>query len=242
MKHVDTIRAFWNAKAREDPYWFVSTYGTYGPDRDLKSFWASGFYIWSELKKATGYAPQPSHRVVEIRCGVGRVTRAIAPEVGRVDALDVSEQMLAIAKTASLPNVTFFLGDGVSLQPLPGDCADLVFAYCVFQHLPSVCTLARYLTEMVRVAKPDGMIAFTLTPRTWTVLLLPILRLRAYLRESLRNDGPRGLYRREWIGIRPSTRRVHKISPIHLNTSVFMGDKVLFFGRVYKRSIGDVID
>jgi SAM-dependent methyltransferase len=236
MTHLDSIRDFWNAKAHEDPYWFVSTYGKYGEGRDLESFWTSGSHIWTELKRATGYVPQLSHRVVEIGCGVGRLTRAIAPEVGHVDALDVSEEMLAIAKTASLANVTFFVGDGVSLQPLPDNWADLVLAYCVFQHLPSVYTLTRYLTEMVRVAKPDGMIAFTLTPRTWTVLLLPILRLRAYLRERLSNDGPRGLYRREWVGIRPSTRRVHNISPIHLNSSLFMEDKLLFFGSVHKNS------
>ena len=232
MPTARSIREFWNAKAQEDAYWFVSSFGTYGHKRNLEDFWASGERIWSEIKGLIGYKPAPSARVVDIGCGVGRLTRAIAPEVGHVDALDVSEEMLEIAKKADLANVEWRLADGFTLGPLPDNCADLVLAYCVFQHLPSQEALETYLREMVRVAKPKGLIAFTLSPRTWATYLLPVLRVRAYLRERLGFAGPRGVYRKEYVGIRPSASRVHRISPVPLKCSVLMGDKLLFFGPV----------
>ena len=90
---LEASHRFWNEKARENPYWYVSSFGPY-EGRDLAEFWASGPRIWNDLKNAIGYAPSPAHTVVEIGCGVGRLTRALAPEVGRVEAFDISEEML----------------------------------------------------------------------------------------------------------------------------------------------------
>ena len=98
------IKSFWNRAADDNPYWYVSSYGPYDADRSPEKFWASGRAIWNDIKRVTGYAPRTGDTVVEIGCGVGRLTRAIAPEVGRVIALDISERMLAIARQANLPN------------------------------------------------------------------------------------------------------------------------------------------
>ena len=98
MSAEQSIKSFWNRAAEENPYWYVSSYGSYGADRNLEEFWASGNAIWADIKQVTGYTPGPSDTVVEIGCGVGRLTRAIAPQVGRVIALDISDRMLAIAR------------------------------------------------------------------------------------------------------------------------------------------------
>lgn len=227
----ERIREFWNEKAKENAYWFVSSYGGYGSERSLEEFWKSGNYIWGQLKAALGYSPEPTHRVVEIGCGVGRMSRAMAPETGYIDAFDVSNEMLSIAGQANLPNVIFRLGNGSDLQPLPDACADLVLAYCVFQHLPSEQVLQGYLADMARVVKPGGMIAFSLAKRTWTYYLLPAFRVRAFLREKLSPGGPKGVYKKEWIGIRPSTDRVRRLCPIPLQYVDLFGDKWLFYGR-----------
>jgi hypothetical protein len=81
MSGLEASRQFWDEKARENPYWYVSSAGPY-EGRNLAEFWASGPKIWNDLKSASGYLPTPSDTVVEIGCGVGRLTRAIAPEVG----------------------------------------------------------------------------------------------------------------------------------------------------------------
>lgn len=231
MPTKETIKSFWEQAAEQDPFWFVSSYGRYGADRNLDEFWASGRTIWSDIKRTTGYQPKSSDMVAEIGCGVGRLTRAIAPEVGRVIALDVSEKMLAIARQANLLNVDFRTAQGFSLSGIPDQSSDLSLGYCVFQHLPSHDALRSYLGEMNRVTKPNGLIAFTLCPRDWKAWLLPGLRARAYLREHLlRSQGPKGVYRKEWVGIRPSDATVLRLSPIRLDRVDLGADRILYYG------------
>src|SRR5487761_324274 len=157
-----TIKSFWNRAAEQNPHWYVSSYGRFDADRNLDEFWASGRTIWMDIKRVTGYTPRSGDTVVEIGCGVGRLTRVIAPEVGRVIALDISEKMLAIARQANLPKVDFRVTQGFVLQGVSDRSVDLSVGYCVFQHLPSLIALKSYLAEMYRVTKAGGMIAFNL--------------------------------------------------------------------------------
>lgn len=227
---LDASREFWDEKAKENPYWYVSSFGSYD-NRNLDEFWKSGENIWSDLKRALDYQPRPSDVVVEIGCGVGRLSRVIAPQVSHLHALDISAEMLAEARKMDARNVSFHRADGNDLRMLPDGVADLVLAYCVFQHLPSVEVLGRYLNEMVRVAKPGGIIAFTLTPRTWRVYLRPVSQLRRWLIERFANGGPTNLYRHAWLGIRPSKKAVEAAIPVTLKWSTLHGDKWLFVGR-----------
>ena len=231
MSSERSIKSFWNQAADENPYWYVSSYGSYDANRNLEEFWASGLAIWTEIKQATGYTPKPADTVVEVGCGVGRLTRAIAPDVGQVMALDISERMLAIARQAGLPNADFRAVDGFALPGIPDRSVDLALAFCVFQHLPSHAALKSYLAELHRVTKPGGMIAFTLEPRDWRAWLLPVLRVRAYLRERFSAGGPKGIYRKEWVGIRPRVTAVSAMSPLRLERRRFGPGRILYFGR-----------
>lgn len=224
-------REFWDEKAKENAFWFVSSYGSYGDDRNLDEFWASGETILRHVCQLSGYAPSPLHTVVEIGCGIGRITRALAPLVDRVVAFDLSAEMLKLAQQADLQNVAFRLGDGQTLQPVADHSADFVLAYCVFQHLPSHAVLENYLREMVRVAKPDALIAFTTTSRTWKTLFLPALALRRRITEEFNSSGPRGLYKHEWTGIRPSISTTRRLCPIRLSFADMGGERWLFWGR-----------
>lgn len=228
---LEDSRAFWDAKAAENPYWYVSSYGSYH-ERDLAEFWHAGHRIWRDVRDAVGYVPARGAVVVEIGCGVGRLTRAIAADVAHVHAFDISEGMLDVARRSGPSNATFHRGEGDSLVGVPSATADLALAYCVFQHLPSLAVLQRYLGEMTRVVKPGGCIAFTLSPRMWIDALRPVLRVRRWLREQIASGGPRGLYQREWIGIRPRRDVVHALSPVTLEQTRLHGDKWLFWGRV----------
>src|SRR6185437_13095011 len=143
-------------------------------------------------KRVIGYTPESSDTVVEIGCGVGRLTRVIAPEVGRVIALDISEKMLAIARQANLPNVDFRLAQGFALPGIPDKSVDLSVGYCVFQHLPS------------RTA------------------------LKSYLREHLSSGGPKGVYRKEWVGIRPRASDVFDISPVQFQRQALDAGRILY--------------
>jgi ubiquinone/menaquinone biosynthesis C-methylase UbiE len=197
----------------------------------MDDFYASGRTIWNHLKSVTGYVPSPSDRVVEIGCGLGRLTRAIAADVRHVDAFDISSEMIRRAEQANLANVAFHLGKGSSVQPVADRTADYVIAYCVLQHLPDEDILRAYLDDMLRVARSGATVAFTLSKRTWMTPLMPVLRARKWLTELVSAHGPKGIYRREWTGIRPSIGRVRSLSPIALECSEMHGDKWLFWGR-----------
>jgi ubiquinone/menaquinone biosynthesis C-methylase UbiE len=234
--NLESNRRFWDEKAQENAYWYVSSYGPY-EERNLADFWNSGSLIWRDLKSALDYEPRPNDIIVEIGCGVGRLTRAMAPEVGEVHALDLSAEMLGRAQVLGLGNVSFHQSDGQSLAGLPDNHAHLVLAYCVFQHLPSEQVLGDYLREMVRVARPGGLVAFTLTPRTWHARIEILVRARRWLKERLHASGPRGLYQRAWLGIRPSRAAVRRLSPVPIQDVLLHGDKWLFQCRKGERGI-----
>jgi ubiquinone/menaquinone biosynthesis C-methylase UbiE len=146
-------RTLWEKKQKQNAYWYVSSYGPYDADRNLEEFWASGTRIWGDLKGAIGYRPCNTDRVVDIGCGVGRLTRAIAKDVISIDAFDISDEMLSLAQERGPTSVSFRLAEGFSLKPLEDHCAGLVLGYCVFQHLPHLDAVDVYMKEMVQVSK-----------------------------------------------------------------------------------------
>ncbi len=225
MADLKTSWEFWDEKATENAAWYISSYGSYH-NRDMDGFWQSGNTIWADLKRETGYVPKPTDVVVDIGCGIGRLTRAMAQEVGHVHGFDISQNMLEEARKLGLPNATFYETEGNSLRPLPNKSCDLVMAYNVLQHMPSTDVLGEYLREMARISR--GIIAFTLSPRDWKTNLLPLLRMRSWLRDG---KGPRGIYKTEWTGIRPRKSTVRALSPVPLQFSMLHGDKWFFQGE-----------
>jgi cyclopropane fatty-acyl-phospholipid synthase-like methyltransferase len=86
--------AFWDRRARENPFYFVDNRIDYRSP-DLERFWADGEQTVDAVLSPLGASVRPGDAVVEIGCGVGRLTRALARRAGRVVAVDVSEEMIA---------------------------------------------------------------------------------------------------------------------------------------------------
>jgi len=81
--------------------------------------------------------PKPPSRVADLGCGTGSLA-CLAAELGhRVDGVDFSEQMLAVArsKTRGRPGVSFVVGDA-SAPPLTEDVYDAVLCRHVLWALP----------------------------------------------------------------------------------------------------------
>jgi SAM-dependent methyltransferase len=157
-------RDFWDRRAEEDAFFAVDSRLEFG-NPDLERFWAEGVADFDRLLDSVGATLQPDDEVVEIGCGVGRLTRVIADRAASVRALDVSERMLELARehNPELSNAEWILGDGSSLAGIDSQSADAVISHVVFQHIPDPETTLGYVREIGRVLRPSGWAAFQIS-------------------------------------------------------------------------------
>lgn len=121
---------------------------------------------------------------VEVGCGPGRMTGALAARFDHVIAVDVSPAMLERARAAAGgPNVELRLVSGDRLDGVEDSSADAAVCYLVLQHLPRRSLVTGYVLELGRVLRPGGE-AFVqlpvldpgLVPRVWRALRTPAAR------------------------------------------------------------------
>jgi SAM-dependent methyltransferase len=158
------MERFWDARAREDPYYFVDSRLRYqAPDE--KAFWAGGEEALATLLGVLNMTIRPAKVVLDIGCGLGRLTRPLAKRAERVIALDISTEMLARARqlNADLKNVEWVHGDGTSLQPVADASIDVCISHVVFRHIPDPAVTLGYIRDMGRVLRAGGFAAFELS-------------------------------------------------------------------------------
>ncbi len=150
------MQRFWDRAAREDAELYVDDRGRRG-----EAFWRGGEEVVEKFEEHLGFRVAGG-LLVEVGCGVGRLTRVLAARAERVTAIDVSPEMLARARehNAGLVNVTWVEGDGTSLAAVADGSADGVFSHVVFQHIPDPAITLGYVREMGRVLRPGGWAAF----------------------------------------------------------------------------------
>ena len=159
------MREFWDERAREDAFYFVDNRIKYKDPAEEERFWEMGRSDLDKLLGAVDIGLEPEWVVVEIGCGVGRLTRVVAERAGAVKAVDVSAEMLSIAQNenATLANVEWILGDGVSLAGVDDGVADAVVSHVVFQHIPDPQITLGYIREVGRVLRSGGVAALHLS-------------------------------------------------------------------------------
>lgn len=190
---------FWDRRADEHALFFIDNRLSYRHP-DTEAFWAGGRADLDVLLGAVGAAIEPDDVVAEIGCGAGRLTRVVAERAAKVVAVDVSARMLDIARehNPGLGNVTWLLGDGVSLAGVPTATADACISHVVFQHIPDPQVTLGYVREMGRVLRPGGWAAFQVSNDP-SVHRARGTGPRAALSAALRR-GPRGQRHPAWLG------------------------------------------
>lgn len=162
---LEKMRRDWDERARENARFYVNTERTDWTD---EQFFASGEQTVREeiLTDMTNICQgkDPSQmRVLEIGCGAGRITRALGRLFGEVHAVDVSGEMVALARQAlsALPHAHAHQNNGMDLSVIPSDKPfDFAFSTIVFQHIPSREVIETYVREVCRLLRPGGLFKF----------------------------------------------------------------------------------
>lgn len=158
------MREDWDARARENAKHYVQTAKTDWSDEE---FYASGEQTVKEeiltdmINICQGKDPKQM-KVLEIGCGAGRVTRALARLFGDVHAVDVSGEMIEQARKglAQEPNAHVYQNNGKDLSVLPELGYDFAFSTIVFQHIPSKEVIENYVQEVSRLLRPGALFKF----------------------------------------------------------------------------------
>jgi SAM-dependent methyltransferase len=193
--------SFWDQRADEDAFFFVDNRLDYG-NPDLPRFWAEGQRDLDLLLDALGARVEPTDAVLEIGCGVGRLTRSLAVSARSVQALDVSARMIELARehNPELENVDWIVGDGATLAPIESDSIDACVSHVVFQHIPDPAITLGYIVEIGRVLRPGGWAAFQVSNDPGVHVRRPLrARLKLELL-ALAGRAPRGQEDRRWRG------------------------------------------
>ncbi len=154
----------WDERARENARHYVATGKTDWTDEE---FFESGERTVTEqirndmINICQGKHPSQM-RVLEIGCGAGRVTRALANLFGEVHGVDVSAEMVRLARAALAghPNAHVHQNNGKDLAVLGGLQFDFAFSTIVFQHIPSMEIIESYVREVHRVLRPGALFKF----------------------------------------------------------------------------------
>lgn len=158
---LDRMRDQWDAIAKRNAFYGVVSWPEFQAldQVDREKFWETGRREVDLFLEQLSILDTESWSMVEIGCGLGRMTHRFAERFGRVYAVDVSPEMLSLAKAqwAHLANVEFILGHGNDLPGVADRVVDFVFSVIALQHVPDPQIVKDYFRETARVLKPGGL-------------------------------------------------------------------------------------
>jgi SAM-dependent methyltransferase len=161
---IERMRHDWDQRARENARHYIATANNQWSE---KEYYDSGrLCVFHEVLMDLGNVCQRKNakemKVLEIGCGTGRMTRALAEVFGEVYAVDISGEMIERGKKdlVDMPNAHMFQNSGADLQILGDIQLDFAFSYIVFQHIPSREVIYNYAREVHRLLRPGGLFKF----------------------------------------------------------------------------------
>lgn len=222
-----TMKTFWDSKAKENAAFYIATWRGYAK-RDLDDFFLSDDEITQFIPQAYCQS-SPSKRMLEIGCGIGRMTRGFARAFGEVHAIDVSGEMIRQAheQLADVKNVHLLETNGSDLQLFKDNFFDFCFSYIVFQHIPDKTIIYNYIREASRVLKQDGVFYFQVNglPNPDAQTPAPIMAVKSFYRRYIRRvglqlwdrlkGGPGGFTSPSWVGTTLSLAEITQVCAKH---------------------------
>jgi len=163
-RQMNRMRQDWDRRARENAFHFIA---------DGQVHWSEGDFhesgrltvqgdILSDMENICQGRDPKRMSILEIGCGAGRVTHALAQVFGEVHAVDVSGEMIRLASQAlhGAPNVFLYRNSGVDLAVLGERRFDFAYATAVFHHIGSREIIENYIREVNRLLNPGCLFKF----------------------------------------------------------------------------------
>ncbi len=151
----------WQFLAKKDPNYYI--FSDASVSKDETKYRESGQRdvqkcILDDAELVKILEERKSKTCLEMGSGNGRMTEFLAKEFGRVIAVDISEEMLNLAKKRLVKygNINYVQSDGSKLD-VPDKTVDFVFSYIVLQHFPTKALVKKTLQEFHRVLKEKGI-------------------------------------------------------------------------------------
>ena len=170
----DVMKREWNLRAAEDARYYVrsATRNQSEVEFDTSGEQLVNQCVIGDLSLGTGDRMAKTMALLEIGCGVGRMTKHFARSFRHVHAIDVSGEMIRQARSrlGAIDNISLHETSGLDLALFPDGMFDLVFSYLVFQHIPDRTVIFKYMREAHRVLQPGGVFKFQVqgcTEKTW---------------------------------------------------------------------------
>jgi SAM-dependent methyltransferase len=156
------LRRHWNALAKADPFWAILTESTkQGNQWAASEFFSTGVAeVDRDLARIRELDPaMPLGRALDFGCGAGRLTLALARHFAQATGVDISDNMVAMARQhCPEARVDFVCNPKPNLRVFPDNSFDFVYSRITLQHIAPRYT-RRYLGEFVRVLAPGGLLS-----------------------------------------------------------------------------------
>jgi ubiquinone/menaquinone biosynthesis C-methylase UbiE len=145
--------------------WYIaSSRHDWTPEEFFKSGDEVVSQIQTEFFRPMGFDPS-GKSMLDIGCGIGRMTIAFSKMFREVHGTDVSPVMLeqAASNAASCTNIHLTLGNGADLAQYEDAFCDFCFSHLVFMHIPQEEIVLGYIHEIGRVLREGGLFRFDLS-------------------------------------------------------------------------------
>lgn len=164
-KNVGTIDEFatqmkndWNMRILKDPIFYII--GSHSDEDWLQHTGQVDFdkHFLPRFEKIYGEDIVSVPVILEIGCGIGRMSQYISACCDKLIAADISSACLDVAerRLSYKSNIEYRELDGNTLIGIDDNSVDTVFEYIVFQHIGSLDVIESYIKEVSRVLKPGG--------------------------------------------------------------------------------------
>jgi ArsR family transcriptional regulator len=151
QRDVEQLTAVWSERTAEAGEYFARNAARWD---EIRSLYVAESDVEAAILEAAG--PGPYRRLVDLGSGTGRMLTLLGPQAEHAVGLDLSQQMLNIARNevaeAGLKQIELRHGDILGTG-LPNESADVVVVHQVLHYLSDPAAAVR---EAARIVREDG--------------------------------------------------------------------------------------